>query len=189
MFNNNFLNFCKLIMLGHTTSPKTSPVEIRLINNTIKYLATNATSGVGTFIFKTSATYEQIYTSTAPYVSGQTTGWAIGSDNTPATANDYNLYSYIPASSKYSYSISSIMLNETGKYIKRIILTYTNISNDVLTIGEVGYYDTLGLGDTSDSTANIATHGVLLYREAFETPIVLQPTESVSIIVDLYAEV
>lgn len=104
----------------------------------------------------------------------------IGTGTTEAKQNDYKLESEID-SGKYTYNISLSGVTGDGSYDSisgfSVVATVTNVSEEELTINEVGLF--------GNSTTNISANKLMFLREVYDTPIIMEPGETKSFVLNL----
>lgn len=93
-----------------------------------------------------------------------------GTDDTPATFDDYKLSSWVSFAYSDPVSYSVTYDNSTKKYIKNYSVNIRNITSSDITVKEVGLY-------TGNGSYGYTT---LFYREVLETPFTIAAGESVT---------
>jgi hypothetical protein len=103
---------------------------------------------------------------------------AFGTDNTPPTVNDYKLSGDFVLRSKYNYTVVENLI-DNGEYIdKQYFYTITNISDEPITIGEIGVFTYIKLfsqGATGEYSNQMRFVHTLIERTAFDAPITIEP--------------
>ena len=177
MLTNNFINLERCVMLGRGFS-KPSLLKFKSTDGTEYYM---------------EPFYQQDYPAVDPTSNftdiRTSSGWAFGTGNTPASVTDYMLESILNLSSSVSRSASVTPVNDTtnNKSIKRCTLTLTNTSANDITINEMGLIGNIR-GNVSITVGGNERYA-LFFRHVFDEPIVILPTEAISIIVDFSVDV
>ncbi len=102
------------------------------------------------------------------------TFFRVGTGTTPAAESDYNLENEISADN-LRIRLSSVHFAESGKGVLRYYLTFTNQSQNELTISEIGMFKWLNLFNYSTNLKS--EYSVLFGRQVLTSPIVLLPGE------------
>lgn len=112
----------------------------------------------------------------------------VGTGTTPVTYDDFKLASELKDKSVLShvqYKAEQIDYNnDTKTWGKRIIREFRNLSDDVLTITEIGVQCNVNADGSSGSTC----YGVLVYREVLDEPLVVQPDQKFAISIPMYVQ-
>lgn len=108
-------------------------------------------------------------------------GILIGSGTTPASSSDYNMESVFKNDSHLSSSNLVIAFDYSvpNKYAKIFTFTVTNGGTDSVTVGELGYVQSMNIG-TQGSTATNSNY-LLLDHTLLDTPVTIPAGESATI--------
>lgn len=179
MWTNTFLNLSKIAMLGAATSVISSH-EFTDINGATKYMAI-ASSNNG---YPSQASFGSFCND--PNINSS--GWLVGSGNTPATINDYTLENRINPIGTLS---ANVTLRDTYdstllKYNRQVKITIENISQNTITINEIGLVNTVR-GFTASGSSPTQNYVALFWRHVFDESITLTPNDITTIIIDFYA--
>jgi hypothetical protein len=105
-------------------------------------------------------------------------GIVFGTGNTAPTIDDYKLSGDFVLRSRYNYTRTCEMIDD-GEYIsKRYLYTITNISDEPITIGEVGCFFSIKLYTSSarsDGSGYCYRVRTMIERTAFDAPITIEP--------------
>lgn len=103
-------------------------------------------------------------------------GYVLGSGNTPATEDDYELQSLITTLTGTYANI--LIYDETNHcYKMRTTLTVSNPTSASITISEVGKLVAVRTGTTRGGSTNTTSY-VLIFRTVLDTPVTIPSDES-----------
>lgn len=105
-----------------------------------------------------------------PMLMHQTGEMIVGSDNTAETGASYSLKNKITSGLNIAL-VRSMTDNDDGSHSSVMVATYTNVSEDAITIGEVGLKGGLKLSGSGGTT------NVVFDRTPLPTPLTIQPGE------------
>lgn len=108
-------------------------------------------------------------------LSASGTGISVGTDNTPATEDDYNLHSTITSGLSGTTS-SSLGIDSNGNPQIKFVLTITNTGSSPVTINEIGYKQNVQGNMTPGSTSSY-TQSILLDRTVLGSPVIIPAGE------------
>lgn len=126
----------------------------------------NEEGGTATF---TNLVYQKAE-SMLPMLMHQTGDIIVGSDNTAETGSSYGLKKKITSGLNLAL-VKSMVDNDDGSHSSVMTATYTNISSDTITIGEVGLKGNVKLTGSSTTTS------IIIDRTPLGTPLTIQPGE------------
>ena len=172
MLTNNFINLSKLVMLGHDFST-TTLVKGRTVTGEERY-----------FMPITTSAYPASDNMRSFTPNPASAGWTVGTGNTPATANDYQLETPINSGVSGSATINPINDSTLNRIIKKVSIIITNTGSTNISINEIGFKDSIYSNTAINKSGNNAIF--LLYRTVLETPVTLTPGESTSFVIDFY---
>lgn len=113
--------------------------------------------------------------------SSNNTGYYFGIGDTAPTEDDYKLDTYFSNSSILSGNlVFNSQYISNNKVYSDIILVVINTSDTTQTIKEIGIFTDVYYSSTENASASSHT-GMLIYREVFSEPIVLNSLEAKSI--------
>lgn len=179
MWTNTFLNLSKIAMMGASTAVISSH-EFTDVAGETKYMAIASSSlgypsnaAFGTFSNQSNINYS---------------GWHVGSGNTPATINDYTLENRINPVNTLSANVTVTDTYDSTllKYNRKVKITIENISQNTITINEIGLVQGVR-GFTSSESSPTQNYMALFWRHVFDESIILAPNDITTIIIDLYA--
>lgn len=164
-------NYSIVKMLVTNLSNKNSPVRMKIAKNTSS--STSTPNGSYPRLAIGYPYTMKIYPLPSGNIGSDAShiGLAFGSGTTTPTYFDYCLESYVPQQNNYSVSNASAtpLFDSTGTYIQ-YQATLTNISQNDIVLGEVGYFVNLGHFGTGSDYPAVA----LMFRETF-TPVTIVP--------------
>ncbi len=172
MLTNNFINLSKIVMLGNRYD-RTCSIKGRNVSGEERY-----------FVPVNSAAYPSTDSMNSFNASPTSSGWSVGTGNTPATVNDYQLESTITSNISGSVTVSPINDTTLNRVIKRVSVIVTNTGGNNISINEIGFkasiYSNTGVNQIGQNSV------YLLYREVLSVPVTLTPGESTSFVIDFY---
>ena len=160
MITKNFKQVAKQLLCFGSSGGSQLPIKI--YSGMTRYLAPSI-SAQG---FPAS-THHSTFQTTA---SG--TGIHIGSGNTPATENDYDLEAQI--TSGVSGTVAQNLSQDSNVNPQReLVVTITNTGNTDITINEIGYFDGLNCNSTQGSTSSFSVATAMLDRTVLAAPLTI----------------
>lgn len=133
-------------------------------------LPVKATNGNTYYLNAALSGFPQLNPTTTFARSVSAAGIQVGSGNTPASENDYQLDSTITNSS-LTGSVNVSRVIEDGKLYIIFDLTITNVSADAIQIHEIGYFQYLSSGTTQAGTSVSSSYCFMLDRTVLDTPV------------------
>lgn len=158
MLTKNFTNFMAMILDAYNSNSRSGLLPVKATNGTTYYL-TGYFNG-----------YPQNPTISLA-TSASSTGIHFGRGTTAPTEEDYALESLITSGLSISVS-SSHSLDGSGNPALQLDITVTNTSSADITVGEIGYAQSLHASTAQGSTSN-AYRVCLLDRTVLDSPVTI----------------
>lgn len=112
-------------------------------------------------------------------------GYAVGSDGSPESENDYNLGSQITGLTGTGVA-STYFDMENYNYISRITLTLSNDTGNEVTVREIGKFNVHYGASTRGANAAFANRAtVMIDRTVLDNPVVIPSGEAAVIVYDI----
>lgn len=159
---------------GNSTTPCFT--EVKDINGDTKYIDP----------MYYGSTVSLISTVLSTNIMNPTYGFAVGSDDSPESENDYTLGNQIIGLTGTSIAYTTVYDTENHKYISRTTITISNNTGTEVTIKEIGKFTGHFSTDTQGSTGVIATKTcVMIDRTVLDNPVVIPDGEAGVIVYDV----
>lgn len=120
-----------------------------------------------------------VYNSVSIASSASNNGIRLGTGNTQATENDYNLESRITSGLTASSPAVTYDVDENGNPYKEFLFTLTNTTNSDITVAEIGYFQQVYT--STSKGANTSTTTIMLDRTVLSTPVTVPANDSAAI--------
>ena len=108
--------------------------------------------------------------------TSSSTGIRLGSGNTQASEDDYNLDSRITSGLTASSPVVTYGVDENGNPYKVFLFTLTNSTNSDITVAEIGYFQQLYTSSSQGAISSTAT--IMLDRTVLSTPVTVPANDS-----------
>ena len=180
MVTQNYENVLAMMLLASSTVK--GLLRITTVQGMTRYLSNKFT---GTTAFPYGKTESMTTSATAAGIS-------IGSGNTAATKQDYNLEHTITGGVSMSITSISLFADEHANPTLRFKITVTNTGSSEITVREIGYKQKLAAiaapNLTAEESGNANPYVCLIDRTILNTPLTLQAGDAGVIVYDLCTE-